>query len=458
MSLHIIILAAGSGRRMLSKQPKVMHQVGGRPMLEHVVTTAQALNPTAIHVVHGNGGDQVREALGHLPVNWVKQEQQLGTGHAVQQALPFCDANSRVLVLYGDVPLISTQTLSQLLDEAPHHGIGLIVTQLDNPTGFGRIIRNEVGNIIAIIEHRDANPQQLKINEVNTGIITCPTDFFQHWIPKLDNCNKQHEIYLTDIIAVAVDEGIPVGGILAHSKEDVQGVNDRWQLAQAERYYQQRQARYLTQAGVTLLDPNRLDIRGNINIAQDVTLDINIVLEGDVTIGAHSYIGPNSVIRNAVIGEHVHVHANSIIDGAQIEHHAEVGPFARIRPGSQLGEHSKVGNFVELKKTSLGAHSKASHLSYLGDAIVGDHVNIGAGTITCNYDGVNKWSTTIEDGAFIGSNTSLIAPVKVGKNATIGAGSAISADAPAEQLTLARAKETVIEHWQRPQKKIKADS
>lgn len=450
MSLSVIILAAGRGKRMLSNTPKILHPLGGTPLLEHVVKTAERLSPSKIQVVYGNGGSTVRETLDYLPVEWIQQKEQLGTGHAVLQAMPACDDNDQVLVLYGDVPLITQHSLQQLLDETPPNGLGLIVTEPEDPTGFGRIIRNEMGNIIAIVEEKDATEQQRKIQEINTGIITTSARFLKSCLPELKNNNKQTEYYLTDIVALAVAAGHPVGGVMAHHPEEVRGVNDRWQLAKLERDYQLMMAKQLAYAGVTIMDPSRLDIRGKVETGKDVVLDVNVVIEGEVSIGSNTNIGPNVTIKNATIGDNVVVHANTLIEGAKIADNAVVGPFARLRPGSVLERETKVGNFVEMKNTVLGAGSKASHLSYLGDAVIGKQVNIGAGTITCNYDGVNKWETAIEDGAFIGSNTSLIAPVKVGKQATIAAGSQVSKDAPADRLTIARAKQSVVKGWQRP--------
>ncbi len=455
MGLSVVILAAGLGKRMASNIPKIMHPLGNVPLLEHVVNTAQTLNPDAIHVVYGNGGSIVHQALDYLPVHWVKQDEQLGTGHAVLQAMPECKDNDQVLVLYGDVPLITKRSLQQLLDGTQKNGLGLIVTELEDPTGFGRIIRNEMGNIIAIVEDKDATEQQRKIKEINTGIITTSARFLKTWLPELKNTNKQSEYYLTDIVALAVAGGHPVGGVMAHRSEEVRGVNDRWQLAKLERYYQYTIAKELAYAGVTIMDPNRLDIRGEVETGTDVVLDVNVILEGKVVIGSNCRIGPNVLIKNAQIGNDVVIHANSVIEDAKIADNAEIGPFARLRPGTVIEEKAKVGNFVETKNTTLGAGSKASHLTYLGDATIGKNVNIGAGTITCNYDGVNKWATTIGDGAFIGSNASLIAPIKIGKNATIGAGSSISEDAPADKLSIARSKQSVIKDWKRPAPKTK---
>lgn len=436
MGLHVIILAAGSGKRMASHKPKVLHRIGGVSMLERVVNTATVLKPKAIHVIYGNGGTMVPDTLSHLPVNWVEQDEQLGTGHAVSKALPFCAAKDQVLVLYGDVPLISVRTLRQLLQDTPRNGLGLVVTELDDPSGFGRIIRNDVGNIIAIVEHKDANTTQRKIREINTGILTSTAKHLKTWMPKLKNKNTQKEYYLTDVVSLAVTEGTPVGGVMAHCQEEVQGVNDRWQQAMLERYFQKTQAQKLAYSGITVIDPERLDVRGEVKAGIDTVIDVNVILKGNVEIGEGCYIGPNVVLKNVKIANHVIIKAQSVIEDAKIAANAVIGPFARIRPGTVIEANACVGNFVELKKTTLGKGSKASHLTYLGDATVGEGVNIGAGTITCNYDGENKWPTTINDGAFVGSNTSLVAPVKIGKNATIAAGSIVAKDAPANQLTL----------------------
>lgn len=458
MGLKIVILAAGKGKRMESNVSKILHKLGGIPLLERVVNTAETLNPDNIFVVYGNGGDQVYDALKHLPVKWIKQDEQLGTGHAVQQAIPECKDSDKVLVLYGDVPLITKETLKQLLKDTPRNGLGLMVTELEDPSGFGRIIRNELGNIIAIVEDKDASAAQHKIKEINTGIITTSAKLLKEWLPELKNNNKQKEYYLTDIVALAVKSGHPVGGIMAHCREEVRGVNDRWQLAKLERYYQHTLARELAYAGVTIADPDRLDIRGTLEVERDSFLDVNVVVEGVVKIGTNCRIGPNVLLQNSTIEDGVTILANSVVEGAVVKQGANIGPFARLRPGTVIERNAKVGNFVETKNTILGEGSKANHLTYLGDATIGKNVNIGAGTITCNYDGLNKWPTTIGDAAFIGSNTSLIAPINIGSRATIAAGSSISKDAPAEMLTFARAKQTIDNKWKRPELRVKKDS
>lgn len=452
MTLNVVILAAGKGKRMQSPLPKVLHKLGGMTMIERVVKTARALLPKNIHVVYGNGGSALREELPNLDVHWVFQKEQLGTGHAVMQALPDCDDDDRVLVLYGDVPIISVDTLKMLLIETPEDAVGVLVTELEDPTGFGRIVRDHHDHIVGIVEEKDANSTQRAIKEINTGIVVAPARFMKSCLPRLSNHNAQHEYYLTDMIALAVEDGLFVRGVIAENHNEVRGVNDPWQLVTLERYYQHERAKQLSYSGVTIMDPTRLDIRGDVFVSPSAKLDVNVILEGRVTIGAHAEIGPNVCIKDTTIGQRVKIYANSVIEGAIIEDDCEVGPFGRVRADSILKTKSKLGNFVEIKKTVLGEGSKASHLTYLGDAMIGSNVNIGAGTITCNYDGVNKWQTEIEDGAFIGSNSSLVAPVKIGKNATIGAGSVVSKFAPANQLTITRAKQISIEGWKRKSK------
>ena len=454
MGLRVIILAAGKGQRMASNTPKVLHLLGGLPLLERVVNTVQNLNADAIHVVYGNGGCQVREQLGYLPVSWVEQEEQLGTGHALLQAIPFCRSEDQILVLYGDVPLISSQTLVSLLQNTPADGLGLIVTEVPDPQGFGRIIRDEYGNIISIVEHEDADDRQQKICEINTGILTASARNLRNWLPYLTNDNSQKEYYLTDTVALAVATGCTIKYVNPHFCEEAQGINTRWELMHLERYYQRLMAQKLVLAGAMIADPDRVDIRGeNVQVSHDVFIDINVVLEGKIQLGANVKIGPNVILKNVTVGNDTEIYANSIIEGAYVAAHCSIGPFAHIRPGSILKRGVKVGNFVEIKKTILGPGSKANHLTYLGDASVGKNVNIGAGTITCNYDGVNKWKTKIGDGVFIGSNTSLVAPLIVGEEATIGAGSTITQDVLSHQLTLARKRQCTIKGWLRPQKK-----
>lgn len=455
MRLTVVILAAGKGKRMASNIPKVLHSLGGIPLLERVVKTAQTLNADKIHVVYGtDDGRQVREKLSYLSVNWVEQEKQLGTGHALLQAIPLCSDEDQILVLYADVPLISSQTLTYLLQNTPTDGLGLVATESPNPQGFGRIIRDEYGNIIEIVEHKDAHDQQRKICEINTGILTASAKNLKNWLPYITNNNRQKEYYLTDMVALASAMGFAVKSVKPSFHEEIQGINDRWELIHLERYYQRLMAKKLVLAGATIADPNRVDIRGeNIQVSQDVFIDVNVVLEGKIQLGTNVRIGSNVILKNVTVGNDTKIYSNSIIEGTCIAAHCSVGPFARIRPNSVLKKGVKVGNFVEIKKTILGFNSKVNHLTYLGNASIGKNVNIGAGTITCNYDGVNKWETKIEDGAFIGSNTSLVAPLTVGEEATIGAGSTITQDVLPHQLTLARKRQHTIKGWLCPKKK-----
>lgn len=455
MSLSVVILAAGKGKRMRSDLPKVLHSLAGVTLLEHVVQTAQKLKPENIYVVYGNGGQRVRAEMTHLDVQWVEQSEALGTGHAVLQVLPHLSKKSQVLILYGDVPLISPETL-QLLLQTPKNALGLVVATLKDPTGFGRIIRNEMGNIVAIIEEKDATPTQRKIKEINTGIMTTSAEHLQDWLPKLSQNNAQEEYYLTDIIALAVDDGYSVGGIFVNHLEEIRGVNNLPELANLERFYQRQKAFALMSEGVTILDPDRFDVRGDLTVAHDVVIDVNVIFEGKVTVGYNSVIGPNTFLRNVTIGEDVKIEANCVIDSAVIENGCTIGPFARIRPGTHVHPQAKIGNFVEIKNSSIGEGSKVPHLSYVGDAQVGSKVNMGAGTITVNYDGEDKHQTIIEDFAFIGCDSQLIAPVKIGKGAYVAAGSTITEDAPEHKLTISRARQCTVENWERKKKKVEA--
>jgi bifunctional UDP-N-acetylglucosamine pyrophosphorylase / glucosamine-1-phosphate N-acetyltransferase len=453
MTLTIVILAAGQGKRMRSNLPKVLHRLAGKTILEHVIDTAAQLAPQRPPiVVYGHQGDAVRHALANVNANWVEQTEQLGTGHALQQALPQLTPDGRVLVLYGDVPLISQNTLSNFITRTPANAVGIITAELTNPHGLGRIIRDEKNNIIDIIEEKDATKEERAIQEINSGIYLIPARYLQQWLSKLHNKNAQQEYYLTDIIKMAVHENIPIHSEHPDHYEEILGVNDRLQLAALERFYQRQQAEKLMRQGVTLRDPARFDLRGELTIGQDVVVDINVIVEGRVTIGNHCTIGPNCILRNVVLGDHVEIKANSFIDGAEIATHCTIGPFARIRPGTILASHVEVGNFAEIKNSLVGQASKIHHVSYIGDSEIGKQVNIGAGTITCNYDGVNKHRTVIGDNAFIGSNTEIVAPVRIGEGAMIGAGSTITEDAPAHQLTLARAKQCTVEGWKRKNK------
>lgn len=450
--LHVVILAAGEGKRMKSALPKVLQAIAGKSMLAHVVDTARQLAPAGIHVVFGHGGAQVRAAFANqLDLHWAEQSRQLGTGHAVQQAMPAIPDHARVLVLYGDVPLITAATLQRLLD-APRPLAVLAAEPLD-PTGYGRIVRDTEGHVAAIVEHKDADAAQRRIQLVNTGVIAAEAGALRRWLDELRNDNAQGEYYLTDVFAAAAREYAAAEIAIVDDPLETEGANDAWQLAQLERAFQLRQARALCLQGARLADPARIDIRGNVAVGQDVEIDVDVVFEGDVVLGDGVRIGPFCRIKDARIGAGTVIAAHCDIDGAVCEGGAHIGPYARLRPGTVLAEGVHVGNFVETKKTSLGRGSKANHLTYLGDAVVGAGVNIGAGTITCNYDGVNKSTTSIGDNAFIGSNSSLVAPVTIGEGATIGAGSVIGKDAPAGKLTLARAKQDTVDGWRRPVKK-----
>ncbi len=452
MSLDIVILAAGQGTRMRSALPKVLHPVAGKSMLEHVIDTARALEPTAIHVVIGHGAELVRERLAADDVNFVVQAEQLGTGHAVAQALPALTAE-RVLILYGDVPLIEANTLQRLLGQVGPTQLALLTVELADPTGYGRILRDGSGVVQAIVEHKDASAEQRLIAEGNTGILAVPGARIGDWLGRLSNSNAQGEYYLTDVIAMAVADGLKVATEQPLHAMEVQGANDRIQLAELERHFQQRAARRLMAQGVTLRDPARFDLRGDVTVGRDVLIDVNVILEGTVVIEDDVEIGPNCVIRNSTLRRGSVVKANCHLDGAELGEGADCGPFARLRPGAVLGDKAHVGNFVEVKNARLGVAAKAGHLSYLGDADIGARTNIGAGTITCNYDGANKSRTVMGEDVFIGSNSSLVAPVTLGDGATTGAGSTITRDVPAHTLALGRARQTEIDGWQRPVKK-----
>ena len=454
MSLDIVILAAGQGTRMRSALPKVLHPVAGRSMLDHVIHSARQLDPRAIHVVIGHGAETVREQLGADDLSFVVQGRQLGTGHAVAQALPGLTADT-VLILYGDVPLIEVQTLRRLLARVKPGQLGLLTVNLADPTGYGRIVRDEAsGKVCAIIEHKDASEAQRAIREGNTGILAVPGKQLADWLGRLSNDNVQGEYYLTDVIAMAVTDGLVVDTEIALDPMEVQGVNDRLQLAELERHYQQREARRFMAAGVTLRDPARFDVRGEITIGRDVTIDVNVILEGRVVIEDDVVIGPNCYVKNSTLRRGAVLKANTHLEGAVLGEGSDAGPFARLRPGTVLGAKAHVGNFVELKNAQMGEGAKAGHLSYLGDATIGARTNIGAGTITCNFDGANKHQTVLEDDVFIGSNNSLVAPVCIASGATTAAGSTITQDVPAAQLALGRARQRNIEGWKRPAKII----
>jgi len=456
MDLSVVILAAGQGTRMRSALPKVLHQIASKPLVQHVIDTARSLGSESIHLVYGHGGDLVKEAINGDDLSWVMQTQQLGTGHAVQQAMPGLDGSldkqSTVLILYGDVPLIKQQTLKNLLDNKPADGIALLTVALKDPSGYGRIVRNKNNHVTAIVEHKDADPETLLIKEVNTGIMAVSSNDLKNWLSDLSNENSQGEYYLTDIIAMASESGRSIVGILADDELEVEGVNNRQQLARLERHYQSLEAEKLMLKGVTLYDPARVDVRGELNVEQDVTIDINTIFEGKVSIGSGSYIGANSILINCQIGNNVHIKANSIIEDAVIGNHSSVGPFARIRPGTILKEDVHIGNFVEVKKSIIDKGSKAGHLAYLGDCEIGKNVNVGAGTISCNYDGANKHITILEDDVFVGSDTQLVAPVRVGKGVTIAAGTTVTGNVSDYALVMSRTKQKEIANWTRPTK------
>ena len=454
MSLSVIILAAGKGTRMQSSQPKVLHPIACKPLLEHVYDTAKKLGADEIVIVYGHGGEQVLQTCEHFDARWVEQKQQLGTGHAVQQALPVINVNNTVLVLYGDVPLTKLESLQRLLKNNANK-IALLTVELTDPTGYGRIIRDINKKVIGIVEQKDASDEQKTITEVNTGILAAGGKTLKALLDKINNKNAQGEYYLTDIFALAAAEKIEINSSQPAAAYEVEGVNNRIQLATLERIYQRNVADALMAAGVTLADPARLDVRGEVDIAQDVYIDVNVILQGQVKIGTGTVIGANTIIIDSVIGDNVSVKPNCIIEQARIDNHVVVGPFARVRPDTHLCEHSKIGNFVEIKKALIGAHSKVNHLSYIGDTEMGQHVNIGAGTITCNYDGANKYKTTIGNNVFIGSDTQLVAPVKIADNVTVGAGTTITRDVEKDALVISRVPQKIISGWQRPVKKPK---
>jgi bifunctional UDP-N-acetylglucosamine pyrophosphorylase/glucosamine-1-phosphate N-acetyltransferase len=451
---RIVILAAGQGKRMYSALPKVLHPLAGKPLLEHVLHTAQSLAPTLPPlVIYGHEGERVKTALAHCGAEWQRQEQQLGTGHALLQALPHLSEDERVLVLYGDVPLISLETLKRFMQETPLDAVGLITAHLPQPKGYGRIVRDAAKKVKAIVEEKDADETIRQLSEVNTGLYCVPAAYLKKWLPSLSKQNAQGEYYLTDIVPMALAEKLSIHTIQPTFVEEVLGVNDRLQLNQLERIYQERYANKLLLQGVTVYDPKRLDVRGELIVGRDVVIDVNVVLEGRVVLGDGCVIGPHVYLRNTILAERVEVRAHTVIDGAEIAADCIVGPFARLRPGTVLAAKAHIGNFVEIKNSYIDEGSKVSHLSYIGDAELGKRVNIGAGTITCNYDGLNKHKTWIGDDVFIGSGTELIAPLVVGAGATIGAGSTITKDAPPGQLTLGRTKQLSIESWRRPAQK-----
>jgi bifunctional UDP-N-acetylglucosamine pyrophosphorylase/glucosamine-1-phosphate N-acetyltransferase len=456
MKLAVVILAAGQGKRMKSALPKVLQPLAGQPLLRHVLNRARQLQPDSVHVVYGHGGEQVRAAIGDADLQWSLQAEQLGTGHALMQAMPGIGDDSLVLVLYGDVPLIDPETLRRLIALASPKVVSLLTVMLDDPTGYGRIVRNTRGAILKIVEQKDANKAQLRIREGNSGILAAPAKLLRRWLSRLGNSNAQGEYYLTDVIAMAVREKLKVAPLIAPRLAEVLGVNDKVQLAELESLHRAERARELMLAGATLADPARIDVRGEVTVGRDVFIDANVLLEGKVSIGDGARIGPNVVLRNVSVDAGTVIHPNCVIEQSSVGPDNSIGPFARFRPESKTGREVHIGNFVELKKTEIADGSKANHLTYLGDSLIGRKVNIGAGTITANYDGANKWQTIIEDGVHIGSDNVLVAPIRIGKDATTAAGSTITKDAPEGQLTLARAKQVTIPGWKRPVKKPKA--
>ena len=451
MNLEVIILAAGQGTRMKSALPKVLHPLAGRPLLQHVVDAARSLEPSAVHVVVGHGAEVVREAFAGQNLNWVEQKEQLGTGHAVLQAMPAVDPASVVLVLYGDVPLIGRDTLEALV-QAAAQAPALLTAKVAEPSGYGRILRDAQGAMQGVVEHKDASPEQLLIDEINSGVLAAPAEDLNRYLPAVGNANSQGEYYLPDVLAMAVQEGRVVTGQLAESELEILGVNDRLQLSQLEREYQRRQAHGLLLAGVSIADPARLDVRGQLRCGQDVKIDVNVVFEGEVSLGDGVSVGPNCVLRDVQVEAGASIHAMSHLEDALVGERANVGPYARLRPGTELAAESRVGNFVETKKARIGHGSKVNHLSYIGDCQMGSGVNVGAGTITCNYDGVNKHQTELGDDVFIGSNSTLVAPLTVADGGFVGAGSTVTKAVAENELAVSRARQRNIAGWQRPGK------
>ena len=446
--IDAIILAAGQGTRMKSNKAKVLHQLGGKSLLQHVVDAIKPLS-ASINIEIGNDAELVKNSINNHSINWVLQKKQLGTGHAVQQAISNINDETTCVILYGDVPLFSTNTIKSLISKSESTGFSLLSVILDNPTGYGRIIRDKNKLIKAIVEDKDTNRQEQKIDEINTGIMAIQGSLLKKYITQLETDNSQGELYLTDIVKIAIKDSVIISSLVCDNVSEVMGINDKNQLAEAERIYQQQQSKDMMSNGLTIKDPSRFDCRGKLIFGKDCSVDINVVFEGENELGENVLIAPNCIIKNAKIGDHAEIKGNTIIDNAVIGCHATIGPFARIRPETKVGNNARIGNFVEVKKSSIGNGSKVPHLSYVGDSNIGQNVNVGAGVITCNYDGVKKHQTIIKDGAFIGSDTQLIAPVTVGENATIGAGSTITQDVPGEKLTLSRKKQTTIPNWKR---------
>lgn len=457
MSLNVVILAAGQGTRMRSKLPKVLHQVGGKSMLGHTITTAENLGADRIIVIYGHGGDQVREIIQNERIEWVEQKERLGTGHAVQQAIPYFSGQNdeKILILYGDVPLVREETLKSLLEAQTQESMAVLTTILEDPFGYGRIVRNEGQNVQKIVEEKDADEATKQICEINTGILCASSQSLTAWLENIDNNNQQNEYYLTDCVGLAVQDGKKVEAVICQDFSEVMGVNNRVHLAEMENIYQQRQRQALMINGATLRNPDSIYVEGLADIGNDIIIEPNVLLKGKVSIGDDVKIGMNSVIINSQISAGTEIHPNTVIEDSSIGENCEIGPFARVRPQTELAAKVKLGNFVEVKKSSIASGSKVNHLSYVGDAEIGEKTNIGAGTICCNYDGANKHKTIIGDNVFIGSDTQLVAPVKVENGATIGAGSTITRDVPAEKLTLSRSKQTTVDNWQRPTKQKK---
>jgi bifunctional UDP-N-acetylglucosamine pyrophosphorylase/glucosamine-1-phosphate N-acetyltransferase len=451
VDISVVILAAGQGTRMRSKLPKVLQPLAGRPLLEHVIATAETLEPKKICVVYGHGGEKVLQHFEGRAIEWALQEPQLGTGHAVQQAVPHLSDDEIVVIIYGDVPLVESATIKRLA-QAAADGPAILTVIEDDPSGYGRIVRDPVCAVSAIVEHKDADDEQLRIDEVNTGLLACPVKQLKPWLDALKSDNAQSEYYLTDVVASAVADGISVTAVVGDSATEVMGINDKAQLAIAERAFQKRAVDELLTAGVTIIDPARVDVRGRVECGSDVSIDVNAVFIGDVKLGDNVSIGPNCVIENSTLGAGTIVNANCVLEDAIVGQNCDIGPFGRLRPGAEMKDKARIGNFVEMKMTTLGVGSKANHLTYLGNATIGDGVNVGCGTITCNYDGANKHQTVVGDNAFIGSGVELVAPVNIGAGATIGAGSTIGKNAPDGELTIERAKQTTIKGWKRPQK------
>lgn len=451
-TISAVILAAGKGTRMYSDLPKVLHKVAGKPMVKHVIDTAKTLGANNIHLIYGHGADLLKQHLHNEPVNWVLQAEQLGTGHAMQQAAPHFDDKEDIILLYGDAPLVTTETLQRLCTAKPENGIALLTVELADPTGYGRIIR-ENGQVTAIVEQKDANPQQLQITEVNTGVMVASGADFKRWLSRLENNNAQKEYYITDVIGFANQDGCEVVAVQATDRMEVEGANNRLQLNQLERYYQQRQATQLALQGITFADLNRIDVRGELIHGKDVEIDINVIIEGKVILGDHVRVGAGTILKNCQIASNVEIKPYSVIEETEIGESAVIGPFSRLRPGAKLAAQTHVGNFVEIKQANIGVGSKVNHLAYVGDAEVGSGCNIGAGAITCNYDGANKFKTIIGNNVFVGSDTQLVAPVTIADGATLGAGSTITKNVAENELVITRVAQRHIANWQRPVKK-----